>query len=556
MRTIKFQLFMILACLMAGFLLAAGMAWNISRAANAQLQSVFADRVVPLNDLKAVSDAYAVSIVDNAHKIRSGEVSYAQGGKEMDLALVRAGKAYTTYMGTRMSGEEKALADQVAMQLLAVEPAVTRLRDIVRREDQASMVAYVDHDLYPAIDPITANISRLTDLQVVEAKKSYDLALTEQSHMILALVVIVALGAAAAIGGLVIVIRRIVGPIKQMTEAMKHLAEGDLSTHIPASTLGNEISDMAEAMLIFKANAETRVQMEATQARDEEARAQRARHIETLVRAFDATVSEITTVVSSAATELEVSAQSLTSGAEETSKQSIAVSAASEEAAMNVQTVAAAAEEMSASVREIGRQVEESASISASAVAHTIETAEIVRRLSHNAQGIGDVIKLITDVAGQTNLLALNATIEAARAGAAGSGFAVVAGEVKQLAQQTSRASAQIAAQIMQIQQSTEEAVQAIEGISATISTLSDISGSIAQAVGEQSVTTDEIARNVQQASDGADNVSSNIAGVSRATEETSAAASQVLSASAELARQSALMRQTVGHFIAEVRAA
>src|SRR5262249_42483800 len=149
--------------------------------------------------------------------------------------------------------------------------------------------------------------------------------------------------------------------------------------------------------------------------------------------------------------------------------------AASEQAGANVQTVAAATEELVASIHEISNQVSHSSQIAAEAVAEAGRTDTTVQELAASAQKIGDVVRLIQDIASQTNLLALNATIEAARAGEAGKGFAVVASEVKALANQTSRATEEISAQVGEVQQATQGAVGAIEVIRRKIAELSQI---------------------------------------------------------------------------------
>jgi uncharacterized protein YoxC len=179
--------------------------------------------------------------------------------------------------------------------------------------------------------------------------------------------------------------------------------------------------------------------------------------------------------VSSASTELEASAGTLTSTAERAQELTTTVAAASEEASTNVQSVASATEEMASSVNEISRQVQESARMANEAVDQARKTNDRVSELSKAAARIGDVVELINTIAGQTNLLALNATIEAARAGEAGRGFAVVASEVKALAEQTAKATGEIGQQITGIQAATQESVGAIKEISGTIEKLSEI---------------------------------------------------------------------------------
>jgi methyl-accepting chemotaxis protein len=351
--------------------------------------------------------------------------------------------------------------------------------------------------------------------------------------------------------------RGIAGPVIGMTAAMQKLAGGDKSVEIPAQGRRDEIGQMAGAVEVFKHNMieadRLRLEQEQTKSRAE---AEKTAAMNKMADDFEASVKGIVQTVSSAATELQSTSASMSATAEETQRQSTAVAAASEQASTNVQTVASAAEELSSSIAEISRQVSDSARIAGQAVHDAEHTNAQVQALAEAAQKIGDVVKLINDIAGQTNLLALNATIEAARAGEAGKGFAVVASEVKSLANQTAKATEDIAAQINAIQNATGSAVQAIGGIGQTIGRINEIATTIASAVEEQGAATKEIARNVQQASAGTNEVSSNIANVTQAATETGAAASQVLSSSGELAKQSENLSLQVDAFIAKIRAA
>ncbi len=282
----------------------------------------------------------------------------------------------------------------------------------------------------------------------------------------------------------------------------------------------------------------------------------RGARLTSLTGSFETRVGQMVGLLAAGSTELEATARGMTDSADRTNQQANTVAAAAEEAGAGVQTVAAAAEELTASIGEITRQVAQSAKMAARVVGDAQRTNTIVAALAEGADKIGNVVGLITDIAGQTNLLALNATIEAARAGDAGKGFAVVASEVKNLAAQTSRATGEIGAQITSIQAATKEAVAAIRAISASIDEISTISTTIAAAVEEQGAATAEIARNVAQTATAAQDVTSNISGVSQAATDSSAAASQVLSAAGDLSKQAEQLSREVNTFVTEVRAA
>ena len=350
--------------------------------------------------------------------------------------------------------------------------------------------------------------------------------------------------------------RGISRPVGAMTKAMNRLAEKDFEVEIPALDHGDEIGDMAKSMQVFKQNMQRAEALAAEQERDREAQLRRAEKIEQLNKAFDEGVSGVLQTVSSAATELQSTAESMSSIAEETNSQASSVAAAAEQAATNVQTVATAAEELSTSISEIGRQMRHSSDMTNSASERAKSSQRTVEGLAASSEKIGTVIGLITDIAEQTNLLALNATIEAARAGDAGKGFAVVASEVKNLANQTGKATEDISAQIAEVQAQTRNAVEEIEHIVKNIEEIAEIALTISSAVEQQNAATSEIARNVQEASAGTTEVTTNITGVSHAAGEAGNAAAQVLEATGELSRQSERLRGLVGTFLGDVKAA
>ncbi|WP_316183930.1 MULTISPECIES: methyl-accepting chemotaxis protein [unclassified Bradyrhizobium] len=391
--------------------------------------------------------------------------------------------------------------------------------------------------------------NRLADKANNDAAQSYSSVLTMMTAiLLLTLIAGVALSA--------YLVRDVSSGIASIVKPMQSLSDGDLSAEVPHRGEKTEIGTMADALQLFKEALIAKKAADEANAHDAEAKIARGRRVDDITRNFEAMIGEIVNTVSSASTQLESSAGTLTSTADRSKQLATAVSAASEEATTNVQSVASATEQMASSVTEISRQVQESARIAGEAVGQARTTTVRVSELSKAATRIGDVVELINTIAGQTNLLALNATIEAARAGDAGRGFAVVASEVKALAEQTAKATGEIGQQISGIQAATQESVGAIRDISSTIEKLAEISSTIAAAVEEQGAATQEISRNVQQAAHGTQQVSSNITDVERGATETGSASTEVLAAAKALSADSQRLRVEVGKFLGSVRAA
>ncbi|WP_210031369.1 methyl-accepting chemotaxis protein [Methylobacterium sp. PvR107] len=405
------------------------------------------------------------------------------------------------------------------------------------------------------VEAVTKRVeANIRDLEAAKVKAAET---TEAARRTLTLGAAIGLLTAFGLLG-AIVIQGITRPLANLVAVLQRMAQGEIDSEIKEARRGDEIGAVGRAvediktMVARKAAEEAEIKGRA----DAAAAAERRRTMIELADGFERAVGGIVGTVSASATELQATASTMTATATETASQSTTVAAAAEEAASNVNTVAAAAEELGSSVQEIGRQVSGSARLAQQAVLAADQTAALVQALSQTSARIGDMVGMISGIAGQTNLLALNATIEAARAGAAGRGFAVVASEVKALAEQTGKATEEIARQIGEVQSVTHQAVSAIGGITGQIREIDAVATSIAAAVEQQGAATQEIVRNVSQAAMGAGEVTSNIAGVAQASEETGAAASQVLSAASDLSRQSEHLGAEVTRFLATVRAA
>ncbi len=453
-----------------------------------------------------------------------------------------------TSIRTKLPADQRKLAEQVYAAIREKKPHGYRIDGgIIRRRSFRDHFAIFTRTLNARLVTLMTTQTLFLLALGVYAAFSFGSA----AGLILPALAFLGIAAGGVIG--LATMRAIRGPMQHLNDTMLNLVQDKLDNRIVIERddeIGEALRNLQTVQTIIRFS---RDEVQAVQRRAE---TQRKADMAKLANGFEAAIGEIVDAVSSAATELEASASTLSSTAGRAQQLATAVASGSEEASTNVHSVASATEEMSSSVREISRQVQDSARMASEAVSQAQSTTERVSELSRAAGRIGDVVELINAIAAQTNLLALNATIEAARAGEAGRGFAVVASEVKALAGQTAKATGEIGQQVDGIQTATQDSVAAIGEISGTIGRLSEISSAIAAAVEQQGAATHEIARNVQQAAQGTQQVSANVGDVQRGAAETGSASSRVLTAAQMLSRDSNRLKLEVGKFLASVRAA
>ncbi|MBO6559843.1 MAG: HAMP domain-containing protein [Nisaea sp.] len=457
--------------------------------------------------------------------------------------------ALADLIGNLQFGQDENLIKELKDRVEAYQTGLTTVRDLF-----VSLNTILDEQLKPTGDAILASAreanTTIRNEQDVLGTEALQGIKSTEILTVAVTVICVLLGLAAAF----VIARGISRPVKALTEVMARLAEGDSSTEVPMTERGDEMGEMAKAVMVFREGMLKNEELQRETEKAQERREARTRKIEELTRNFDSTASETLKSVSEAAETLRGSANSLTATADRSSNMASMASSASDQATDNVQTVASAAEELSASITEISQQVARSTQAADRAVADAEQSRQLVGRLVDSSAKIGEVVKLITDIAEQTNLLALNATIEAARAGEAGKGFAVVASEVKNLANQTAQATEEIASQVQTIQDDTQQTVSSIQHIAELIEDINKISAGVAAAVEEQSAATQEIARNVSDAAASTGSANENISGVSDATRETTAISGEVLSASELVAAKSGDLNKVVQRFLADMR--
>ncbi len=442
-----------------------------------------------------------------------------QDRRTADAALKRLSTLGERFIAEFASGEQKAV---LAPALADVDGYRTLMAEVDALFDAGQVVegARRADDLIAMRTSIDGAINTVVSLQDADSRAGRDLAAATAVQVRIVSMVVAVVGSVLAILLGLAVSRRIGAGIREVKKVTDALAAGDL-TRTASLPQRDEVGQMAASLDVATAN----------------------------LRALVAGAATSSQQVAAAAEELSASTTQVSAGSEETSVQAGVVAAAAEQVSQNVQSVAAGAEQMGVSIREIAHNANEAARVAGQATEVAESTNQTVARLGVSSGEIGNVLKVITSIAEQTNLLALNAAIEAARAGESGKGFAVVAAEVKELAQESAKAAEDIARRIAAIQVDTTSAVGAIREIATIVASINDFQRTIASAVEEQTVTTNEMSRGVAVAATGSGEIACNITGIASATASNASVFNQMGGAVSELARMSEDLRRRVNRF-------
>ncbi|HEY8616584.1 methyl-accepting chemotaxis protein [Phenylobacterium sp.] len=558
--------------------------------AQRKIQTILADRVAPMEQLKTVADAYAVSIVDTAQKVNTGQLGWSEGLQSVRGARQTIQTNWQAYMATQMTEEESRLAAKVAERMPAGDQASEKLEGLLQAGDAAGLTQFTASELYPAIDPVGTAVGELVALQIKVAAQEAAAAQAEHKRFQGLMLMIGLVSAVVAAVAVFTVLVKVVGPLLAMTRAMKALAGGDSTVELPSQDRQDELGDMARSLAVFRQaaldgmqrerlEAEAEAQRQAAEAERRSNESQRARaaaelnrvvsslaasldrlssgdltvrleeafaeEYEGLRRDFNATAGKLEQALASVVE----AANSIGVGCEQISHASDDLSKRTEQQAASLEETAAALDEITATVRKTAEGANHARDVVNTARADAQRSGEVVRQavaamseIERSAGEISQIIGVIDEIAFQTNLLALNAGVEAARAGDAGRGFAVVASEVRALAQRSAEAAKEIKTLISA---SSEQVGQGV----ALVGQTGDALNRIVEQVADITTVVSEIAASAQEQATGLHQVNTAVNQMDQVTQQNAAMVEESTAAGHSLANEALALKKLTAQF-------
>jgi methyl-accepting chemotaxis protein len=556
MQSISFRLSAAVISLAFVALIAALVSIMVVRGNERAMQTVLDDRVIPLRDLKSISDAYAVDIVDTSHKVRGGSFTFEQGIEKVKSSAAVIDKQWNAYLATYLTVEEQRLVEEAKKAMLAADAGVGQILRILRERDRNAMAEFVDKQLYPAIEPMTSAIDKLVTLQIdestAEAKRVRENAAFTLNAMIGLSLVALALVAFA----LLVTFGSVIKPLRRLTAELLTMGRGDFSHAVSDQERKDEIGQMARVAELMRNNSLAMNAMNEEKRLAAERELERSDALLASIRDLGDKVTAVSGKVMRSAEAMTMNSSIVADSADQTAARSAGAQQSLEGNTAAIQSMAAATSELSMTVQELALQGHKILEAVDAMAGRTTSAVDRLGELNGIAAKAASAVDLIANVADQTNLLALNATIEAARAGEAGRGFAVVAGEVKTLAAQAARATTDIRT-LIDGMASTGNAVHgAMNEVLGGISDLRSVASFVKEACEEQSHATGAISRSIEETAQAAHSILQDVDVMSKSAAETGEVAQNVAGIATELMEASNLMQSQMNDFARTMKAA
>jgi methyl-accepting chemotaxis protein len=543
-----------LACLVVAML---ALSFWVTRTAERDMKEILAERVMPLRDLKAISDAYAVDIVDTSHKVRGGSYTPRKGIESVEASVKIIEERWAAFLKSHLSEEEKPLVAEAQKQKSATDAGVRRLLGIMRTPDHAvAIAAFNDGELYPIIEPMTSAIDKLVNLQIAEAERDTAQAAGSAAVMIRLMWALLGLSICSIALALLVCFKGVLQPLARLTRSVSAIGAGSLDRPVPDQRRRDEIGSMAKVIEKLRIGSRELRDVESERAAAAAREIARRDALLGSIRTLADDVAANVAVVNRSVAAIQDTSAVLGDSAGDTARRS-----ASAESSLNgnteaIQAMAAATSELSSAIEEVSGQGGRIVDAVNAMAARTEAAGARFDELNATAAKAQSAVDLIASVADQTNLLALNATIEAARAGEAGRGFAVVASEVKALAGQAARATSDIRELIESMNGTSTVLREAMAEVLDGVGDLRSVAVFVKEAVEEQSLSTASISRSIEETAQTSSHILSDVQVMNRSAQETGEAAGSVEAVAEDLIAASARLEADMTAFAERMQAA